>query len=363
MPAIAVLVAAGLVAGLRAPARASAASGLHGPVSYLLGAENSDGGFGAAPGQSSNPLYSGWAALGLASAGHSPARLARGSHGLLDYVRSSAGSAQDIGSVERTILVLGAGGLSARNFAGRDPVATLEHHIGADGSVAGQVNLTSFAVLALRAARVAPSPRTLTWLVRQPNRDGGFGFAGKGSESDVDDTGATLEALAGARVAGAPRARSRAVAYLRRQQDHDGGFPSQPGGGSNAQSTAWAIQGLDAIGGQPGVAAHRRRGLAAGLPARLDRRQREHRLLAGRAPDAGVGDRRGADGAGGKAAPAGGGPRARRNAGTVAAPAGASRTHEAASSDAIPWLAAGVGVVAAVLVAVTGLGRGRRRRV
>ena len=106
-------------------------------------------------------------------------------------------------------------------------------------------------MLALRAARVAPSPRTLTWLVRQPNRDGGFGFAGKGSESDVDDTGATLEALAGARVAGAPRTRSRAVAYLRRQQDRDGGFPSQPGESSNAQSTAWAVQGLDAAGADP----------------------------------------------------------------------------------------------------------------
>jgi hypothetical protein len=40
--------------------------------------------------------------------------------------------------------------------------------------------------------------------------------------------------------------RARAIAYLRRQQDRDGGFPSQPGEGSNAQSTAWAVQGLDA---------------------------------------------------------------------------------------------------------------------
>jgi prenyltransferase beta subunit len=39
---------------------------------------------------------------------------------------------------------------------------------------------------------------------------------------------------------------ARAVAYLRRAQNPDGGFPEQPGGESNAQSTAWAVQGLDA---------------------------------------------------------------------------------------------------------------------
>src|SRR6185437_15186638 len=31
----------------------------------------------------------------------------------------------------------------------------------------------------------------------------------------------------------------------------DGGFPSQPGMSSNAQSTAWAIQGLEAAGVSP----------------------------------------------------------------------------------------------------------------
>jgi hypothetical protein len=41
------------------------------------------------------------------------------------------------------------------------------------------------------------------------------------------------------------------VAFLRRQQDRDGGFPSQPGMDSNAQSTAWAIQGLEAAGMSP----------------------------------------------------------------------------------------------------------------
>ena len=43
-----------------------------------------------------------------------------------------------------------------------------------------------------------------------------------------------------------------AAGYLTRAQDLDGGFPQQPGGESNAQSTAWAVQGLIAAGRNPG---------------------------------------------------------------------------------------------------------------
>ena len=49
-----------------------------------------------------------------------------------------------------------------------------------------------------------------------------------------------------------------AVAYLQGAQNLDGGMPEEPGGESNAQSTAWAVQGLIAAGRNP--AAIRRRG-------------------------------------------------------------------------------------------------------
>jgi energy-coupling factor transport system substrate-specific component len=359
VPTVAALVTVGLIAGLSTPQRASAATGLSGPVSYLLGAENSDGGFGAAPGQSSNPLYSGWAALGLASAGHSPARLARGSRGLIDYMRSPAGAAPDIGSVERTILVLSAGGLSSRDFARDDLVATLRHHIEADGSVGGQVNLTSFAVLALRSAGVVLLGRTLAWLARQQDADGGFGFAGRGSGSDVDDTGATLEALAGARVRGAARVRSRAIAYLRRNQNRDGGFPAQAGEGSNSQSTAWAIQGLDAVGVKP-ASLHSSggksplvylRGLIAsnGSIAYSRGVQQTPVWVTGEALMALEGKALPLDAVRAQAAPQ--------------HPPTADGTHDAPSADALPWLVAGLAVVGTVLLAAMRLGRGRRGRV
>ena len=149
------------------------------------------------------------------------------------------------------MLVAGAAGLPATSFGGRDLVAELRGDIRRNGSVNNQTNWTSFEVLAFRAVGVAPPPASLAWLVRQEDADGGFNFATRGGISDVDDTGAALEALARAGGSAAARARSRAVGYVRGQQDRDGGFPSMPGSGSNAQSTAFAVQGLIAAGVDP----------------------------------------------------------------------------------------------------------------
>ncbi len=238
-------------------------------ANYLLGSENADGGFGPAPGQPSDQLYAGWAALGLASAGHD-LNTVGDAQGVMDYVRGGIGPHPpgDVGALERTILVVRAAGQSARSFGGRDLIAALQSHIRGDGSISGQVNLTAFAVLALRADGVGAANKTMRWLVRQQDSDGGFSFSGGNDparQSDVDDTGAALEALAGDHAAAG--AMSRAVAFLRHQQNRDGGFPSQPGMSSNAQSTAWAIQGLDAAGVSPATL---RRGGAISPLAYLD---------------------------------------------------------------------------------------------
>ncbi len=212
-------------------------------------AQNSDGGFGAAAGQPSSRLFSGWAALGLAAAGHDPATVARGGTSLLAYVRAQAGGSLDVGSLERTILVASAAGAAARQFGGVDLRGAARAPVRADGSVSDQVNLTSFAVLALRSRRRRrrrPRPcrgwhASRTAMAASASRPAGGG-------SDVDDTGAALEALGSGSAA-----TGRAANFIRRQQASDGGFPSEPGGDSNAQSTAWAIQGLIAAGVDPGA--------------------------------------------------------------------------------------------------------------
>jgi len=143
-------------------------------------------------------------------------------------------------------------------------VSALEHDIARNGSVSDQANWTAFAILALRSADVAPPAAMVPWLVRQQDSDGGFNYGTRGGSSDVDDTGSVLEALAGVGGTAAAHARSGAIRYIRAHQDGDGGFPSLPGSGSNAESTAFAVQGLIAVGVNP-ASLHRR-----GSPSPLD---------------------------------------------------------------------------------------------
>jgi len=233
------------------------ASGARAPVSreltFLASAQNSDGGFGGARGQSTSELYSGWAAMGLAAAGRDPLAVRRGGHTVLDALRGEAGTLQGAGDLERTILALHACGASVHSLPGGDPLARLMRFRAGDGSFGHLSNLTAFAIFALRAAGYASANPVVRgaggWLRRQQNADGGFGFGARGGGSDVDDTAAVLQALVDAGMRGRPAA--RASAFLVRAQNADGGHPQQIGGESNAQSTAWAIQGLIAARRDP----------------------------------------------------------------------------------------------------------------
>jgi energy-coupling factor transport system substrate-specific component len=223
-------------------------------VTFLEGAQNADGGFGAAKGQRSSELYSAWAAVGLAAAGRDPCALTRDGHTVLNSIDGEASTLQGAGDLERTILALRACGASTRKLAGSDPVARLLRFRAGDGSFGRLVNLTAFAVLALRAAG-EPAGATVVraaarWLARQQNPDGGFSYAARGAASDIDDTAAALQGVVAASVPAGPVV-SQAVAYLEHVQNPDGGYPLQPGGESNAQSTAWAVQGLLAAGRDP----------------------------------------------------------------------------------------------------------------
>jgi energy-coupling factor transport system substrate-specific component len=240
-----------LLVAMALPASAAAASPAERAERWLLHQQNGDGGFGAAPRQASSPLFTGWSALGLASAGHNPRDVRRrGGRSLAAYVARSGRALKDIGEIERTVLVLRAAGLSPRRFVGRDLVAAIRARRRTDGSIAGYVSYTTFGVLALRAASVSAGRRTVAWLVRAQNDDGGFGVA-PDSASDSDMTGAALQALAAVGRARSSAAR-RAVAWLRSNQNDDGGFGQFRGRSSNAQSTSYAIQGLLAAGARGG---------------------------------------------------------------------------------------------------------------
>jgi energy-coupling factor transport system substrate-specific component len=236
-PVAAAGVALVVAAGLSAPDPAQAQSSSAG---YLQRAQNRDGGWGGTPGQASSPQVSGWAALGLAAAGHRNARA-------VAYVKAHPGG--DTGGLERTMLVLATAGKVPSSLTRR-----LISRRSSNGSFENRVNTTAFAILALRAAGRSRRDGTIraaaSWILRQANGDGGFNFATRGSPSGIDDTGGAVQALAAAGLKTTKAAR-RAADYLASSQNPDGGFPLQRGAGSNAQSTAWAVQGLIAAGRDP----------------------------------------------------------------------------------------------------------------
>ena len=203
---------------------------------YLERARTPDGGFAVAAGDPQpDPIYSGWAAIGLAAAGR-PVGDATGA-----YLERQARLVKDVGDMERTALALHAAGRPTKAL-----VARLAAKRRKDGSYERLVNRTAFAMLAFRAAGRRADKRTIAWLGRQQNRDGGWSTTGRGAPSMIDDTAAVVQAL------GARRSARRGAAWLARQQNPDGGFPLTPRGASNAQSTAFAVQAFVAARRDPG---------------------------------------------------------------------------------------------------------------
>ncbi|MHB1809964.1 MAG: prenyltransferase/squalene oxidase repeat-containing protein [Solirubrobacteraceae bacterium] len=226
-------------------------------VAYLASAQNADGGFGAARGSQSSSMFTAWAGIGLAAAGVQPRSLRRHGRSAISELRAQARSIEaGAGGAERTMLALRACNAPVATLGGLALSRRLLAARSRDGSYEGQVNLTAFAIFALLAAgdsRSAPAIRSAArWLARQQNGDGGFSFATRGDPSDVDDTAAAVQALIAAGTA--TRASiGRAVRYLQRAESPNGGFPQEPGGEANAQSSAWAVQALAAAGAPIGI--------------------------------------------------------------------------------------------------------------
>jgi energy-coupling factor transport system substrate-specific component len=244
----AVLLAVALAIPAAAPEPARAAA----PAPWLAASQNEDGGFAAVRGQASSPAMTGWAMLGLEAAGRNPLDVRTSGRSPVDYLGDEVDRITTATDLERTILALAGAGLDPREFEGHDLVARLRRQRDRDGSVNGQVNMTAFFILAMRAAGAdaADLQRPARWLRRAQADNGGWGFQ-PGAVSDPDSTGAALQAIAAAGAGG--RSARAGVRYLRNSQRRNGGFALSTSGVVNSQSTSWAVQGLVAAGagGEP----------------------------------------------------------------------------------------------------------------
>jgi Prenyltransferase and squalene oxidase repeat len=245
-------------------------------VRFLQDSQQQDGSFA----QAGEPTQgtSAWVALALAAAGINPRNQAKpcGTDAytyLVTHFHGEAGPSKApvaTTALERELLVVNASGGNPHDFAGFDLVAELLGRQLPDGSFAflpegkGQANATIFAILALSPvdeASIEPAIRSaVEWLISQQGKDGGWSWLDKGTISEVDMTGAAIEALnaAGPPSVAAERAafesaQQEALEYLEDAQLPDGGFPALPGSQSesNVASTAWAVQGIWSAGGNP----------------------------------------------------------------------------------------------------------------
>jgi energy-coupling factor transport system substrate-specific component len=242
---VAALLLIALVLGALAPAPAGA-----GEVSragaWLESVQNRDGGFGAAPDDGSGAEMTGWAMLGLAAAGQNPFDVSHRGHTPVDFLRHSLDELTSPGDLARTIVALEAAGVDPRHFGGANLVSRLLARRRSNGSYEGWPNSTAYAVIALRAAGATGGlDPSLSWLRRVQNDDGGWGDV-PDSPSTADGTGAVMQGLSPD-----SKAVRRGLSYLRRAQRPGGGFPLGGNSAVNTQSTAWAIQGILAAGGDP----------------------------------------------------------------------------------------------------------------
>jgi energy-coupling factor transport system substrate-specific component len=241
--ASAILAALLLPALIPSPARAS---DLSRATSWLESKQNADGGFGASPGSDSSASITGWAMLGLEAAGRNPFDVARLGKTPIDFLRGSLGEVSSSGDLARTIVALEGAGADPRSFGGRNLVEELRQRRAANGSFEGWPGTTSFSVIALRAAGATGGlDSTLSWLGNAQNADGGWGDLPSKPPSNADVTGSAMQAIPGTKAA------QDGLSYLRKHQRSDGGFALGGSGPVNSQSTAWAIQGMIAVGADP----------------------------------------------------------------------------------------------------------------
>ena len=120
------------------------------------------------------------------------------------------------------------------------------------------VNTTTWAIIALKAAQSSADARSnaVSWLKGQQLADGGFTSTAKGSSatlvSDVDDTAAAVQALIAGGIAVGANVVRDARAYLQDAQRSDGGFSAAKNGSyTYAESTAWGVQAILALGENP----------------------------------------------------------------------------------------------------------------
>ncbi len=220
-------------------------------LDWIRSQQNADGGF---PGfaESSDPGTTLDAVFAFAADGVNPDSVEIGDLSPLDYLETQVPT-YTVSTAATAKLILGivAGGRDPRAFGGVNLVEQLTQAYTTTGQYGASVTDQAWALLALDAVRVPIPQAAIEWLLAQQQPNGGWEFA-PGWGTDSNTTGLVLQALVATGVTPDSPGIMSAIQYLRALQNGDGGFPytkpSPYGTDTDANSTAYAIQGLMAAG-------------------------------------------------------------------------------------------------------------------
>lgn len=190
---------------------------------------------------SASPSLRDWAVMALSADGRSEQSLVEGAR---SYNARATGYSTE---VSRNVLALSAAGKMKKARKKTKQLVQLQ-----DPCTDAFVNDEIYAVLALRSAsakkRKTAVKRNARCAMNAQKRRGGVPLSTEGA-ADIDTTAAFVQMLSsiekpravGLKKGRVKRARKRALKYLRRHQNPDGGWGYQPGATSNSSSTAYAL--------------------------------------------------------------------------------------------------------------------------
>ncbi len=214
-------------------------------LDYLRGEQESDGKIAAFD-------TSVWAVMAIAAAGEDPGSWTNGGDSIVDYLLDNVDhlDANKATDWEKFILAVVAAGEDPRDFGGVDYVDALldfydDTQIGDDG----MLNDDFWGILALTSIGESEGVQnSKNFIIDNQNSDGGWGWI-VGDVSDADNTAAAISALIAAGQSSSSQVITDALAYLKSQQQNDGGFSSE--GTTNVGVDTWAISAIADVGQSP----------------------------------------------------------------------------------------------------------------